>query len=217
MSESLEEISRRFWSKVDIKSKDECWTWLGGKQSSGYGTISLGGRQSILAHQVALWLDSGTIVPKGMDTLHSCDNRLCCNPAHLSIGTRKDNMVDCSRRGRVGGQHIDAATAAKIYSYRSGDLTQKEVANLFGVKLGTVSDIHNGYRFAWLTGQKQSGYRRGEANRKSFLTREAVLIIYNLRGIFTGRAIAELFEIKPTLVSDIHRGKTWAWLTGARR
>lgn len=37
----------------------------------------------------------------GVDIMHSCDNRLCVNPAHLAIGTRSENMKDAYNKGRI--------------------------------------------------------------------------------------------------------------------
>jgi hypothetical protein len=35
---------------------------------------------------------------------HTCDQRLCINPAHLLIGTRMDNIQDMIQRGRAWWQ-----------------------------------------------------------------------------------------------------------------
>lgn len=74
-----------FWDRIDKRGNDECWPWLGGTISSGYG--ALGGR---LAHRLAYEKAVGQIAP-GMTIDHLCFNKLCCNPAHLDQVTRGVN------------------------------------------------------------------------------------------------------------------------------
>jgi hypothetical protein len=40
------------------------------------------------------------VVPNNLGVLHSCDNPACVNPDHLRVGTQKDNMRECSQKGR---------------------------------------------------------------------------------------------------------------------
>lgn len=63
-----------------------------------YGRVRVDGKK-VLAHRRAYELARGPI-PPGMKVCHSCDNPLCCNPAHLFLGTQKDNVQDSITKGR---------------------------------------------------------------------------------------------------------------------
>lgn len=83
---------------------NNCWNWLLTKDRVGYGRlkVQLGTRanfRSTSAHRYAFELWVGPI-PQGMNVLHSCDNRGCCNPSHLFLGTQKDNIADMHAKGR---------------------------------------------------------------------------------------------------------------------
>jgi len=93
------DLERRFWKLMNIRGEAECWLWKGqlGKEHE-YGFMTIGGR-SIGAHRVAFDFEYGPI-PRGLFVVHSCDVPRCTNPAHLSLGTAKDNVADMMNRGR---------------------------------------------------------------------------------------------------------------------
>ncbi len=83
-----------------------CWEWMLQKDRGGYGRmkIQMGSRDRFRftsAHRYAYEIFVGPI-PEQMHVLHRCDNRSCCNPAHLFIGTHQDNMRDMHAKGRNG-------------------------------------------------------------------------------------------------------------------
>lgn len=94
-----------------------CWNWLRTKDRLGYGRlkVQLGSRvnfRTTSAHRYAYELWTGPI-PKRMCVLHSCDNRGCCNPEHLFLGTQRDNMRDMHAKGRgPSGYKRDPAICA---------------------------------------------------------------------------------------------------------
>lgn len=94
---------QRFWSYVAKAGKKDCWPWIGSNfNNKGYGRLAKRGggrRRSRLAHRLAYSFAVGPI-PKGKCVLHRCDNRKCCNPEHLFIGTIKDNNQDMWAKGR---------------------------------------------------------------------------------------------------------------------
>lgn len=97
----------RFWHKVQKGPADACWPWQASyTKATGYGRFKPSEGSPLrenddtqYAHRAAFLLARGPI-PDGLHVLHSCDNPICCNPAHLRAGTRSDNMNDMHQRGR---------------------------------------------------------------------------------------------------------------------
>lgn len=76
-----------------------CWIWDGSTGNSGYGKTRFFKSMDVQAHRLAYAAWHGAI-PDDMCVLHSCDVRCCVNPAHLSLGTKKQNSLEMVQRGR---------------------------------------------------------------------------------------------------------------------
>ena len=132
-------LEARLWNRVDRRGPDECWEWQGGCTALGYGAITLPGGRGGRTHRVAWMLAHGPI-PTGAWVLHHCDNRRCCNPAHLYLGGIRENNRDRDERNRLchGDKHPSAKlTAALVLDLRrrwaAGGLTWGQLAREHGV------------------------------------------------------------------------------------
>jgi hypothetical protein len=93
-------VLERFWEKVRIAGEQDCWLWTGAVGRHGYGNFGMKAGHTVRAHRFSYELAKGSI-PSGLVILHGCDTALCVNPAHLSVGTQRDNMRDMVTKGRA--------------------------------------------------------------------------------------------------------------------
>ena len=93
-------LLERLLNKVIVNDVTDCWEWQGGKNNIGYGLMRDEKRMRTI-HRVSYEEHSQTKIPAGMSVMHSCDNPLCANPAHLSVGTHQQNMLDMYTKGRA--------------------------------------------------------------------------------------------------------------------
>lgn len=151
----LRQNEKRFWSKVSIGKKRECWNWSASCTSHGYGYFSLSHyvdgehRKYILAHRFSLMLKLDTETLNGW-CLHSCDNKACCNPNHLRLGTYYDNLNDALKRDRFAHQLGEAHGRALLTEdqvrwireeYPKGKYSHNKLAKMFKVGATTISDV----------------------------------------------------------------------------
>jgi hypothetical protein len=146
-----------FWRQVDASAgPDACWPWTGYAEK-GYGRCQWAGRM-VGAHELAVSFTTGAARPEGFDTCHSCDNPLCCNPAHLRFDHRQGNVDDMTSRGRQArgvrnGQ--SRLTEADVLAIRHGiaaGMTGKSFAEQLGVSPSLITEIARGRRWSHVGG-----------------------------------------------------------------
>ena len=79
-----------------------CIEWQGFRTEDGYGRRRFRGFKC-LVHREVYALTHHITIPFGLIVCHTCDNPPCINPAHLFLGTHKDNVQDCVKKGRHKG------------------------------------------------------------------------------------------------------------------
>ena len=156
-----EHLIRRLANGLDDAPEGGCWNWRRTTNSDGYPMLKVAGKM-VYAHRLAYELAVGQ-VPDELHVLHSCDNPRCINPAHLSPGTRSQNMKECSERGRARipkpiklGEQNGAAklTDVDVRSIRRllhKGVTQQAIADRFAVTQRTISDIKLGKKWRHVT------------------------------------------------------------------
>lgn len=97
LTQGVEEIKKRLEASSIPVTETGCWLWLGYTEK-GYGRFSVSG-VTRRVHCVSYVVYNGAI-PKGVCVLHKCDITICCNPNHLFLGTRKDNIMDMVKKRR---------------------------------------------------------------------------------------------------------------------
>jgi hypothetical protein len=116
--------------------------------ASGYGLLYFRKRTQT-AHRIMCQLAHGDPPTPKHHAGHSCHNRICINPNHLSWKTHSENMLDKRANGTANvnnwGQRgkLTAEQAAAILALK-GKKTQVAIAKQFGITESNVRNIHKG-------------------------------------------------------------------------
>lgn len=105
-------IDEKFWSHVAVAGPDECWLWTASKSRLGYGRAYYEDKHTE-AHRVSWAIHFGSI-PTSINVCHKCDNPACINPAHLFLGTDKENMADKYKKGRANHPKGEAVASSVL-------------------------------------------------------------------------------------------------------
>lgn len=138
---------QRFWSKV--KKTDGCWLWESVITKRGYGLFNSQGKK-IGAHRYAWMIVNGPI-PEGLVVCHRCDNPPCVNPAHLFVGTQRENNLDCLAKGRrryvyhPSYRKLSPEKVAAIRAtYNPKHVTLRELAEQYEVSIPMIHYVVKG-------------------------------------------------------------------------
>ena len=152
------QLQQYILDRIIINLDSDCWNWTKSKDKYEYGAIGPTKWYKLYhkskAHQLSYIAFNG-VYPKELHVLHKCNNRSCCNPDHLYIGTNADNMRDrildgTSNKGKTynnGERQGNSKLTSSDIRYIKVLLTtmkQKDIAAMFGVDRRTISDINTG-------------------------------------------------------------------------
>ena len=199
-----------------------CRPWTGRCKSNGlpYGQFSDENRKNVIAHRWGYKHLVGPI-PEGLEVRHTCDNPPCQEETHWLLGTRQDNVDDCTSRerqargSRAGRSKLTEDDVRVIRQMLAVGENQVVIAEMFGVSNPSIAAIASGQSWGWLLGGGQGpvGYPTGAKNKLTVLTEDDVRAIRKL--LAAGelqRYVAAKFKVGNNTISAIATGKTWGWL-----
>lgn len=146
----MKDAKRYIRDRVKIDPGTGCWIWARYRLPGGYGRAWFCDRHRYV-HRLSYEKFTGPI-PDGLHVLHRCDNRACCNPEHLFLGTQADNMADRDRKGRQAkGEtvHSSKLTERDVLDIRmlidhSRGQNLKQIGDLYGVTYDAIYCIKVG-------------------------------------------------------------------------
>lgn len=216
-------LEERLFEKFNIT--DGCWLWTAYRNKCGYGVIGTSGGKSALAHRVMYSLKVGEI-PYGMEVCHKCDIPACVNPAHLFLGTHRENMEDSAKKGRARALKGSANKNSRLTEADAEYiLNSKEravvLAQRFGVSNQAIGLIRRGKKWKHVPSENTGSALwdvAGENHHMAKLTEEQVAtIISRYRALKvngrcpagTVRALAAEFGVHENYPSMLSRGICW--------
>jgi hypothetical protein len=139
-----------------------CWEFIGCKMPNGYGKLTKN-KKTWLAHRYSYYLKHGEM-QNDFHVCHKCDNRICVNPDHLFLGTRKDNMQDMINKNRHnfsglrtnGFQKKATLNVLRGEANKNSKLKESDVVDI-------IAMYKNGYKQTEIS--KKYGLRQGYVSK----------------------------------------------------
>lgn len=119
----------RFWSKVDVRSKDECWLWTAAMRGK-YGLFNVP-PTTIGAHRYAYQAAKGPI-PDGHVVDHVCRQPRCVNPFHLQAVTPRQNNENHTGPTRASSSGVRGVWWCKTWKRWTGQVSVNGVKHSIG-------------------------------------------------------------------------------------
>jgi hypothetical protein len=206
-----------------------CWIWTGTLHDHGYGRIDAGSGQRgrhLYAHRLAWEQATGSVLTDEDVVCHTCDIPACARNdevgayevdgrtyvrhGHLFVATQVGNNADRDAKKRLprGELHAfakltDAQAARAIALFKTGTISQSELARAFGVTPAVIGDLLSGETWQHINGQD---IRHLGRNGSLTLTTEQRQAIRDATDV-SQKALARQYGVSQGYVSRLRSGK----------
>lgn len=203
-------------SNIEITG-DGCHEWQRSLTKDGYGQFATPIRGIKGVHRLAYALANDfTFTSRDQQVMHLCDNRRCCNPDHLELGTAVENMRHAWERGSFtnAGENnpkskIDDSIVTEMLDRFLAGETRDELAVRYGVHRSTVGNIIRGD--SWCHIPRPASLNSKTKNQT--LNNESVTeILLRLKSGESGYSLAQTHGVSYNTIARIRRGETWSHL-----
>lgn len=142
-----DEMKELFWTYVNkTDNENDCWYWkLSHNNHCGYGKFSIPKVKKSYSPSRYAYAATYGDPDLNLIVLHSCDNRACCNPKHLSLGTSQDNSTDMKNKNRAakglthGMSKLKESDIVKLKQmWQAADMRQVDIAKHFNIHIATA-------------------------------------------------------------------------------
>ena len=149
-----------FWKKVE--KTERCWNWTAAKNEKGYGFFGIIGKTD-RSHRISWVLNNGQI-PDNLFVCHKCDNPKCVNPAHLFLGTNKDNVDDMVAKQRNSKPPSMGGWNKKLFpedkKHLLGVIADTELGRLTGLNKYVIQRVRKEFGIPAL--ESQTRFKKSE-------------------------------------------------------
>lgn len=216
-----------------VKGEDGCWIWQGRPNRNGFGKYNREGKL-ILAH-VGSWEAWRSKVPSLVRVKHSCKNRLCVNPDHLTLAPIKTHHVNSMEfiksnskidavtgcwnwldRINHNGYGVVAVGSRSVLMHRAAwELTNGSIPPGYQVchKCDNRKCVNPAHLFAGTANDNQQDkvqknrQMKGQDCWKAKLNPDAVRAIRNSSA--PRRELAKVFNVCYAVITNVKSGRSW--------
>jgi len=133
------------WDDYETK----CWNCDLFTNSGGYCKMGLNAR-NIRAHRFMCVYNNHGYDPLDLETCHSCNNRICCSPFHLTFDTKSVNQIYKVKCGNQRNAKLMDNVPYIRDLYSTGIYTQRELCIKFDCVPATIHNIVKCKTFSWV-------------------------------------------------------------------